>query len=120
MQSIGLMVTNPVWQVNLSKNTATLAFEDVAWELCSQFPSDYIDECVNGGIDNIMNFDQLNIQRASAFCTTAGLPFRDSCMAKIGSGMRANTNDTEIIRQRCSNLGVNYSQKCLQGAGLNL
>ncbi len=39
MQSIGLMVTNPVWQAQLSRDAGKKSQSAVAWELCSRFPA---------------------------------------------------------------------------------
>ena len=67
MESLGLMVTNPVWQATLSTGPRH-AFGQTAWSLCTRFPETARDDCVVAGIDNLGNFDRLDVGRSRDFC----------------------------------------------------
>jgi hypothetical protein len=117
MQSIGLMVTNPVWQATLSQNAGKLPQSAIAWELCSRFPPAGRTDCVMAGVDNLANFDQLNPERQSAFCGEVAPPFKAACYRQIGVNLRARTQDTSVLSDRCGRLG-RHRGPCLAGAGM--
>jgi hypothetical protein len=117
MQSIGLMVTNPVWQATLAPNVRNRSQSAIAWELCSRFPPGGRADCVTAGIDNLANFDQLNPVRQRAFCAEVGPAFKGACYRQIGVNLRARTQDTAVLAERCGRLGSNR-RACLAGASL--
>jgi hypothetical protein len=117
MESIGLMVTNPVWQATLSSNAGKRPQSAIAWELCSRFPPGGRADCVTAGIDNLANFDQLNPARQSAFCAEVAAALKRVCYRQIGVNLRARTQDTALLSDRCGRLGSNR-RACLTGAGL--
>jgi hypothetical protein len=117
MQSIGLMVTNPVWQATLAPNARSKSQSTVAWELCERFPPVGREDCVLAGIDNLANFDGFDVAREKAFCAEVGTAIRAACYRQIGVNLRARTEDQAILRSRCQRLGANTGL-CLRGAGL--
>ncbi len=117
MQSLGLMVTNPVWQATLAPDARSKPQSTVAWELCGRFPEGGRRDCVLAGIDNLANFDQLDVARESAFCAVVADVLKQSCYRQIGVNLRARTPKQAIVRSRCGSLGVN-GRLCLGGAGL--
>jgi hypothetical protein len=117
MQSIGLMVTNPVWQATLSPNAGKRPQSAIAWELCSRFPSAGRTDCVTAGVDNLANFDQLNPTRQAAFCAEVAAALRTACYRQIGVNLRARTQDSGTLANRCGQLGPNR-RTCLEGAGV--
>jgi hypothetical protein len=117
LQSIGLMVTNPVWQTTLAPELAGQPQAKIAANLCSRFPAVGQKDCVIAGVDNIANFDQLNVTREHAFCSAVPTAHTDSCYRQIGVDLRARTQDEPLLRQSCSGVG-SKQRLCLSGAGL--
>ena len=116
MQSLGLMVTNPVWQAALATGPHR-PFGETAWALCSRFPPASQRDCVVAGIDNLGNFDRLEIGRARSFCEAVPQALQQPCARRIGLNLGRQTQDTELRRTRCTALS-RHVQACLEGAGL--
>jgi hypothetical protein len=117
MQSIGLMVTNPVWQSTLAPELAGQPPAHIAASLCNRFPAAGQEDCVVAGVDNIANFDQLNVTRERAICAVVPTVYTEACYTRIGLDIRARTQDEPLIRRSCA--GVGSKQRfCLAGAGL--
>jgi hypothetical protein len=117
MQSIGLMVTNPSWQAELSNNAGKKSQSAIAWELCSRIVAAGREDCVIAGVDNLANFDQLKADRQKAFCAEVRGRLEDRCYARIGLNLRSRTQDESTLRSSCARLGVN-ARLCLRGAGV--
>ena len=60
-QSLGLMVTNPVWQSTLARDLAGDSPAKIAAVLCKRFPEAGRKDCVVAGVDNLANFDQFKV-----------------------------------------------------------
>ena len=120
LQSIGLMATNPVWQPALLKdpNYNNKDTTEVAKEICLKFPQEYREQCVVAGVDNILNFDELNTSRAQKFCDIIDLDFKNLCYRRIGSSIRSQVTDRLVVLEKCSAFTDNFKQECLRGAGL--
>jgi len=117
-QSIGLMVTNPVWQTTLAPTAVKkLPFADVAWSLCGGFPRALRMDCVIAGEDNIANFDNLDIRRATTFCGVVAPTYRRTCYAEIGLNLSRRSNDPAVIARTCRLLGAHWGQACSDAAG---
>ncbi|MGH2621879.1 MAG: hypothetical protein ACRDHG_15105, partial [Anaerolineales bacterium] len=119
LQSIGLMVTNPIWQPNLLEDVAGKDFVEIAWELCMQFPASRRDQCVLGGIDNIHNFDNFELSRAISFCDIVDPEFQEPCYRRMGLNLRNNATDLEEVRKACASLVAEFEPACLAGANLD-
>lgn len=117
MQSIGLMVTNPVWQTGLAPELAGQPPAKIAATLCTRFPVVGQKDCVIAGVDNIANFDQLDVTRENAFCAVVPSAHEATCYRQIGFDIRARTQDEPLIRKSCSGVG-SKQRLCLEGAGL--
>jgi hypothetical protein len=117
LQSIGLMVTNPVWQTTLAPELAKRPPAEIAAALCSRFPVVGRPDCVIAGVDNLANFDQLNVTRERAFCAVVDSSYSGACYRQIGVDIRARTQDEQLIRRSCAGVGANQ-RLCLAGAGL--
>jgi hypothetical protein len=117
MQSIGLMVTNPVWQSTLAPELAGQPPARIAAGLCNRFPAAGQEDCVVAGVDNIANFDQLNVTRQRAFCAAVPGAHQEACYRRIGLDIRARTQDQALIRRTCAGVGAKQ-RFCLEGAGL--
>lgn len=116
-QSIGLMVTNPVWQGPLAPDLAGKPPAKIAALLCERFPVAGQKDCVVAGVDNLANFDQLNVTREQAFCKEVPARYRADCYMRIGLDILARTQDQALISKSCAPLGAN-AKFCLQGAGV--
>ena len=117
MQSIGLMVTNPVWQAQLSRNAGKKSQGAIAWQLCSRFPAAGRENCVVAGVDNLANFDQLQADRQKEFCAEVRGRLKNACYQRIGLNLRTRTRDEPTLRSSCGALGQN-ARICLRGAGV--
>jgi len=114
LQSIGLAVTNPTWQISLTPKGDNLVVN--AWHICQEFPEEHVDQCIIGAIDNLMNFDQFNTARSRAFCDTISPSMRGVCYRQIGINVRRQATQSTDVAVICGALpGKNA---CLQGAGI--
>lgn len=119
LESIGLMVTNPVWQATLYGDLEGVAFEAVAWDLCTRFPEGRVHSCVIGGIDNIHNFDEFALDRATAFCNTVAAEHQMMCYHRMGFNLFNQAIDLEEVVDTCALLPDEFQAACLNGAGLD-
>jgi plastocyanin len=112
-QSIGLMVTNPSWQLPFYGPARGASFEEIAWNLCSRFPARLQRDCVLGGVDNLANFDQLNVRRSDGFCALTGR-LQKTCYREIGVNLIRRTTDAAVAKARCTALS-SHGQDCIGG-----
>jgi hypothetical protein len=117
MESLGLMVTNPVWQAALASGPRR-PFGETAWSLCTRFPAAHRRDCVVAGIDNLGNFDRLAVGRSLAFCAAVAPGLREACYRRLGLNLERQTQDRELQRARCGRVPGRYEAACLEGAGL--
>ena len=96
-QSIGLMVTNPSWQLPFYGPPKGASFAQIAWDLCSRFPTQLQRDCVLGGVDNLANFDQLDVKRSDAFCALTGR-VQNTCYLEIGVNLIRRTTDVAVAQ----------------------
>lgn len=120
LQSIGLMTTNPIWQKSVKgvdtvndpkKNVET------AWSICSDMPAAARPDCVIGAVDNILNFDEIKIDRATAFCQLVGDELKPICFKQIGTTVSIQLQDKSMAKQICGKIKENKGvSNCLAGA----
>ncbi len=115
-QSVGLMVTNPSWQASLAPDLVGRPFEQIAWRLCLRFPAQLRRDCVIAGLDNLANFDQLDVTRANRFCTTVAATYRRSCYRQIGLNVSRRSNSLAVVARRCARVASAHRSECLAGA----
>lgn len=117
VQSIGLMVTNPIWQkstrgidtVNDPKKNV-----ETAWSMCLEMDKRALKDCVIGAIGNILNFDEIDITRARAFCETADAVYRHDCYRQIGASVFGQLNSPQDLGTICHTIAdTTYQQDCL-------
>jgi hypothetical protein len=116
MESLGLMVTNPVWQATLSD--ARLPFGEAAWSLCTRFPAAHRHDCVVAGVDNLGNFDRTNIGRSRSFCLAVTASLQEACFRRLGLNLERQTQDRALREARCGTVPPRYERACREGAGL--
>jgi plastocyanin len=112
-QSIGLMVTNPSWQVPFAGPAKGRSFEQIAWELCTRFPARLQRDCVIGGVDNLANFDQLDVGRSDGLCALTG-KLQKTCYREIGVNLGRRTTDISVAKARCGELS-SHRADCVAG-----
>jgi hypothetical protein len=115
-QSIGLMVTNPVWQTTLAPELKGHSQGQIAAALCRQFPAAGQHDCVIAGVDNLANFDQFGVTRERAFCQSVnGAALQAACYKQVGFNLRNRTADQAVIAKSCAGLGAKQNL-CIAGA----
>jgi plastocyanin len=114
-QSLGLMVTNPVWQTVLAPDLRGRPGLEVAWALCLRFPERLRGDCVIGALDNIASFDQTEIGRAKRFCAVVAPRYRRTCHRQIGLNLSRRSTDHQLVTARCAELGSDRAA-CVAGA----
>lgn len=117
MESIGLLTTNSGWQAVLLGSRPGDA-EEGGWQLCKKFPADYIDNCVGGAVDHILQMDELETDRADKFCNLVEDTYITACYERIGTSLHSQTVDEDTVRSRCSGLSLHGIAPCLSGARL--
>ena len=120
IQSLGLMVSNPAWQKTLAgPESASRSFE-VTLQLCRRFPVAYQGDCVSGGVDNILNFDGTNLDRALRLCGAADAPYRENCYLHIGRAIEVQVVKPDDRFSLCQEVVANYRETCVAGAGIEI
>lgn len=120
LQSLGLMATNPVWQPALLKkeNSSNDAVE-TGREICLKFPKKHRQECVVAGVDNILNFDELDTSRSQRFCNIIEKDLQKPCYARIGFALKNQATDDTLVIQKCREfIKEDFQKECLAGARL--
>lgn len=120
IQSIGLMTTNPIWQrsvkgvdtINNSKKNV-----EIAWQICSELPPETHEDCVIGAVGNILNFDEINISRVSAFCDLTHDKYKPSCFSEIGKQIAMQTATKNQALNICQSIkDQKNAALCIDGA----
>lgn len=125
IQSIGLMTTNPIWQRSV-KEVDTINNPkknvEVAWQICSELPEVTHENCVIGAVGNILNFDEINISRVSAFCSLVDKEYKNICFSEIGKQVALQTGTLDQAISICKGIkNQTDAESCLDGAnGKNL
>ena len=115
-QSLGLMVTNPSWQASLAKPlVGKRSFEEIAWNLCTRFPSRLRKDCVVAAVDNVANFDQLEVDRSDRFCGLVGESLRGACYKQIGLNLRRRTTSSGAAEDHCDEVAPAGINSCVAG-----
>lgn len=120
IQSIGLMTTNPIWQKSV-KGVDTINDPqknvEVAWQICQELPEVAHSGCVIGAVGNILNFDEINISRASAFCDLVDKEYRNTCFSEIGKQVALQTATLDQALNICQSIkNQKDTISCLSGA----
>lgn len=118
LQSVGLMVTNPSWQSNLLSDQSD-DLELNAWRICQKFPISALGQCIIGAVDNLANFNQLDISKSKKFCSLVDKEYQISCFQIIGRNLRNQAVDFQKITPICNELEGDFSKECLKGAGIS-
>jgi plastocyanin len=115
-QSLGLMVTNPTWQAQLAKPlVGKRPFERIAWNLCTRFPSNLRKDCVIAAVDNLANFDQLDVGRSDRFCRLVAPTLQVACYKQIGLNLHRRTTSADDAKSRCDGVSHAFVTACVAG-----
>ena len=118
IQSLGLMVSNPAWQLTLAGTSSRGRNIETTLELCGQFPTDYRRDCLIGAVDNIMNFDGVVLDRALRFCRAVDDPYKESCYGRIGMAIGVQVIEPKGRLALCREVDSAYRSSCVQAAGI--
>ena len=118
IQSLGLMVSNPAWQLTLAGPESRSRNLEVTVELCGRFPADYRLDCVIGAVDNILNFDGVVLDRALRYCGIVEDAHREPCYVRIGVALQSQVTDPASRSALCQAVEEPYRTRCLEGAGV--
>lgn len=120
IQSIGLMVTNPIWQKSTRGADTVLDPRrnvEIAWSLCQEMPKNVQRDCVIGAVGNIHNFDETNISRSALFCSLVDRALQNDCYAQIGTAVAGQVVNKQEVVTICNTLANNNTrERCLWGA----
>lgn len=118
LQSLGLLTTNPSWQMPIIHNQDSENAVSVALEICSKFPSKTRSHCFIGALDNILNNDAMNLEkRAIKFCQQSLWDKKD-CYYQIGINVARQVVSLEERRSLCQKTDSKFLESCFRGAGI--
>ena len=100
-------------------NNGTKKPEVIAWDLCLQFPRAHREQCVIGAIDNLLNFDEVEVSRAKMFCNTVDSAYRKICYQRVGYSLKNHSTDTAVVRGKCVTLEDANAAASFQGPAGN-
>lgn len=112
LESIGLMTTNPEWQQHFAEDAARRTLIENAKLICKKFPRGHMHHCILAGVDNLLNFDHLNVTRASQFCQAIGGDYRANCFERIGRNLRNFSGDKSLAQKSCQALPESGKEPC--------
>lgn len=116
IEAMALMVTNPGWQKNfLGEIADSQSMLKNASMICERFPARYRDICAYGGVDNLLNFDQLDTRRSVEFCNSFEQSIAGQCFARIGVGLSRQVADLKVAEDVCRTLDPQHAQACISG-----
>lgn len=115
IQAIGLLTTNPGWQPLLMKNIPLDPRLDPGLQICNTFSPATRADCFVGALDNIMNYDDLDLQRrAIPFCESAVNWSPAACYRQIGINIMRQEADSLRRQALCEEILLEYQSYCLE------
>lgn len=118
LESLGLLATNPSWQMPIIHKQDAGDEVSVALEICSKFPAKTRNHCFIGALDNILNNDAMNLeQRAIKFCQKSPWDKKD-CNYQIGINVARQVVSLEERRSLCQKTDSKFLESCFKGAGI--
>lgn len=109
--SIGLMTTNPGWQMQLLPN-ARGSLPQIAWQICQKFPASTTGTCVIAAVANLANFDQRQTSRMVELCQIVDAVHQTNCRNAITAGIRSNSASADEMQQACHTLPTSWREAC--------
>jgi len=121
IESITLMVSNPNSQFIFLPNgdhEKNSVIENAAI-ICDAFPSRHKDLCIDGAVDNILNFDDLDLTRTEQLCHNVDDGLKKRCFGRIGSNLINIAHSQDEAIEVCNTLKEKEDiQSCLEGANI--
>lgn len=117
LQGIGLMATNPAWQLDLIDEDRGSLLGN-ALVICQSFPSGYAWDCIQAAVDNLSNFDREDTRRPLAFCGQVNEAFQARCYEQVGRSARKEIPAGFDAASACSGAPEPFRSFCLQGLGV--
>jgi len=121
IESITLMASNPGHQglfLSYEVYSKHSVIENAAI-ICDAFPSEHKDICVDGAVDNILNFDDLDLTRTEQLCHMIDEDLKKNCFGRIGSNLINIAHSQDEAIEVCNTLKKKEDiQSCLEGANI--
>jgi plastocyanin len=117
-RGLALTLASPKWHALVLKNWEEDKFVENTWAVCQQFQKNHTLNCVLGSIDNILNFDEIKITRATDLCTISDIQYQQECFTEIGRNLAYRTTENSAIINACNDLKDDFRNVCLKGANM--
>jgi len=121
IESITLMVSNPLSQSIFLPNEVYEKHSVIenAAIICDAFPSEHKELCVDGAVDNILNFDDLDLTRTEQLCHNVDEGLEKHCFERIGSNLINIAHSQDEAIEVCNTLKKKEDiLSCLEGANI--
>ena len=105
------MVSNPSWQSTLANESVEDSTETYI-NICKKFPNQWEKDCIASTVDNLMNFEQLNIDKAASLCSSIQTSMQKTCWEHVYYGITSQTNDKNVKQQLCLKFDQDYQNIC--------
>jgi len=117
VESLGLSASGESWQPLLLENSNVSNLESNAWTLCQEAPKQYVGNCVEGAVFNILALDGLNFSRSSEFCGLVGAAYQASCYSSIGqyAWVQTPAPNPAKVESYCGQVPPKWQPTCRQG-----
>jgi len=87
--------------------------------ICDAFPSEHKDLCIDGAVDNILNFDDLDLTRTEQLCNSVDEGIKKHCFGRIGSNLINIAHSQDEAIEVCNTLKKKENiQSCLEDANI--
>lgn len=117
VHSLGLLTTNPSWQYSILGKSDKKDEVDLSLDLCDQVPKDFRKNCLIGGLDNILNNDEMNLElRALKYCQKVEGWEKSECYSQIGVNIQRQVIDKQRRKELCIKVDKDYVDFCLVSA----
>ena len=119
LQALGLLTTNPSWQNSITGQNDFDRNVKIALQLCDQFPPEVQTDCFVGALDNILNYDEMNLsERAIPFCKQVTGWSKEMCYRQIGINIARQVVGPSERKGYCEQVEPDYHSDCFAGAGI--
>lgn len=112
IEGMGIAITSPAWQKLLVKDRTKNDAEKNGWEICSQFPQNYIEACVTGAVTQIIQREGTELRLSSKFCSLVESQYSFSCFQRIGHFLRSESTEPLKTAQNCQKLPAAGREIC--------
>ena len=118
VRSLGGLTSNQSWQYAITGQNDFSKNVETALGLCAGLPDQAREDCFIGGLDEIMNNDEMDFsKRAIKFCEDAQWP-KENCYRQVGINVARQVAEMSERRTYCEQVDIRYRSSCFGGAGI--